>query len=449
MATSLTISILADVSKAVQGIDSIDQRTQSWGSNMKNLATTIGGAFSVSKIEGWAKQWISDGLDAKRALKDIQVTFGSAAEGVSAWGETAATTFGMTAAEAEKAAAKVGIALEGYGFSQANAAKASEELVNRSADMAKVLGVDQSEVLAKVETAMRGRTAGLKDYGVAVEKGASQTDIFNAFMDQTAKYAGQADTPIASLHATMGDLSAQLGEALIPLISAVIPLFQTIASWAKNNKTAFDAIVITITALALAFGIATTAAGIFAVASLGALWPILLVVGAVAALVVIVIVIIKYWSDLVGWFHEGVAAVQGVIDKLGPLILLFGPLGAAILVIEHFGQAWNAVKTAVDAVSSAIQHVIDVASKVGNAVGSVLDKIPGVGKSVGGSTAGAAGVSAFGAAPMVAPVVFSPSITITGDVGDPMLAGRRIVSALEAWTAANGRRRMAALVGGP
>jgi hypothetical protein len=28
-----------------------------------------------------------------------------------------------------------------------------------------------------------------------------------------------------------------------------------------------------------------------------------------------------------------------------------------------------------------------------------------------------------------------------------MLAGRRIIAALEAWTAANGRRRVAALVG--
>jgi hypothetical protein len=43
--------------------------------------------------------------------------------------------------------------------------------------------------------------------------------------------------------------------------------------------------------------------------------------------------------------------------------------------------------------------------------------------------------------------VFAPSITFTGDVGDPMLAGRRIVGALETWAAANGRRRLAALVG--
>ena len=72
----------------------------------------------------------------------MAVTFGEAGDGVDAWGEKAATTFGTTAAEAEKMASKVGIALEGYGTSQADAAKMSEALVQRSADVAKVLGVD-------------------------------------------------------------------------------------------------------------------------------------------------------------------------------------------------------------------------------------------------------------------------------------------------------------------
>ena len=43
-------------------------------------------------------------------------------------------------------------------------------------------------------------------------------------------------------------------------------------------------------------------------------------------------------------------------------------------------------------------------------------------------------------------MTFAPSITITGDVGDPTLAGRRIVAALETWVGENGRRRIAALV---
>ena len=45
------------------------------------------------------------------------------------------------------------------------------------------------------------------------------------------------------------------------------------------------------------------------------------------------------------------------------------------------------------------------------------------------SATGAGGVSVYGAGTYAAPVTFAPSITITGDVGDPTLAGRRIVAA--------------------
>ena len=185
---------------------------------------------------------------------------------------------------------------------------------------------------------MRGRTAGLKDYGVQVEKGSDATAIFNAFIDQTAQTAGRSDTTMGEFHATIGDLSATLGQALLPVLpDDIMSIFQGLADWAKNNHTAFVAIVLTLRARPCPIRCEPAAAGVFAIASLGALWPILAVVAGVAALIAVVVVIIKYWSDLVGWFHDGVStAVQGVIDKLGPLIFLFGPLGVAIGVIGEF-----------------------------------------------------------------------------------------------------------------
>jgi hypothetical protein len=443
VATSLTITVLADVAKAVQGIDSIDKRTESWGSNLKSAGLAIAGAFSVSKIEGWAKEWLAAGLDAKRAAKNVQVTFGDAADGVKKWAEDTGAAFGYTTSEAEKAAAKVGVALRGYGLSQTDAAAASEKLVQRAADMSKVLGVDSEQVLAKVETAMRGRTAGLKDYGVQVEKGASSTEVLNAFMDQTATYAGQADTGMGKFHATMGDLTEQLGLALIPVLNAVLPLVQSLGNWARDHHTIFVAIVLVIAGLAAVFSLAATAASVFAIASLGALWPILLVVAAVAALVVGVVLVIKYWSDLVGWFHTAADAVVGVIDKFQILILIFGgPLGLAIVGLRHFHDVWNDILGAVNAVVGAIQKVWDLAGKAWG----VISKIPGVGKAGPGGAAGAPAPAGYGASPQAAPVVLAPTITISGDIGDPTLAGRRIVAALESWVQTNGRKRIAALV---
>src|SRR6516165_1370400 len=158
MATSLTIEVLADVAKAVQGIDKVDQRTQSWGQKMQGAVMAIGGAFSTQKIVAEVEGWVSAGLDANRAMKNVAAVFGTAGAGVDAWAEKSANAFGMTAADAEKMAAKVGVALEGYGIKQAQAATMSEALVQRAADVAKVTGQSQEEVIGKVESAMRGRT---------------------------------------------------------------------------------------------------------------------------------------------------------------------------------------------------------------------------------------------------------------------------------------------------
>ena len=128
--------------------------------------------------------------------------------------------------------------------------------MQRSADIAKVLGVDHLRaVLAKVETAMRGRTAGLKDYGVQVEKGASQTDIFNAFMAATPRTtAGRSDTTMGTFHATMGNLTeTNSGKPSCRPSWPSCPSFKGSADWAKNNHTAFVAIVLVVTGLALAF----------------------------------------------------------------------------------------------------------------------------------------------------------------------------------------------------
>jgi hypothetical protein len=446
-ATTLTIQVLADVAKAVEGINSVDKKTSSLGSTMKAAGGAIAGAFSTEKIISFAQTALAAGMDARRAMKNVTVVFGEASAGVKAWGETAAGAFGMTTAEAEKAAAKVGVALTGFGMSQQAAATACEALVQRSAELAKVLGVDQAEVLARVEAAMRGRTAGLKDYGVQVAKGADATAILNGFLDQTAQYAGQADTPMGTFKATMSDLTAQIGMALIPVLNAVLPLFQAVADWATQHHAAFVAIVIVIGALALVFSIAAAAAGVFALASLGALWPILAVVAGVAALVAVVILVIKYWGDLVGWFHTAAGAVMDFVGRFQILLLLFGgPLAAALVGLRHFSEIWGGIRTAVDAVASAIDHVLGLASKAASAVGGLLSHIPGLHAAAGGGAPAGVGVSPYGVSPY-APVVFAPQITFTGDVGDPILAGRRIVSALETWTAANGRRRLASLVG--
>jgi hypothetical protein len=67
----------------------------------------------------------------------------------------------------------------------------------------------------------------------------------------------------------------------------------------------------------------------------------------------------------------------------------------------------------------------------------------------GGAYYGASGPSRSGAGGS-ATGSGSPQIVvnIAGDVGDPVVLGRRVVAALDAYTSANGRRRLSELVNG-
>ena len=89
-----------------------------------------------------------------------------------------------------------------------------------------------------------------------------------------------------------------------------------------------------------------------------AVWPVLAVAAAIAALAIVAYVIYKNWGTI--W--DGMkTAVQGVWDVIQgvwhwiadnwPLLLaiLFGPIGLAVLIIStHFGTIKNAAKDAVD-----------------------------------------------------------------------------------------------------
>ena len=123
-------------------------------------------------------------------------------------------------------------------------------------------------------------------------------------------------------------------------------------------------------------------------------------------------------------------------------------MGVATAALGPFKDIWNKIKGAVNAVHDAISAVWDIAGKVADKIGGIISKIPGLhaaGEAPPGAPA-AAGASAYGVSPYAAPMTFAPTINIAGDIGDPTLAGRRIVAALESWTATNGRRRIAALV---
>jgi hypothetical protein len=466
MATALTISVLADVQKAVNGLKQVDQETSKFSDGLKRGAMAIGSFLALDKIQGWANEWIGAAREAGKATRTVGIVFEESASEVTKWAKESANALGLTSAQANQLATGIGNQLRGYGLGAKEAAAATTDLTERAAHVAYVLGKDVGQVLDTVGAAMRGRTAGIKELGVNMstadiqarlmakglgeltgeEASAAQaTEILNMFLERTGHMAGAIKPGgLKEMQATIGELKITLGEALLPVVNALIPPLLAVANWAKENPTAFRIITFSILGIATAFGLATAASAALMVATLPMIGTFLAIAVAVAALVAVVVIIIRNWETLVGWFRSAWEWIGNVIDRFGALVLLFGPLGAAIYVIRNFGDAWRYVETAVRAVIQAVEWVMSKLS----GLGGLISRIPGI----GGWAAGAGeGPTPFGAPEL--PGVGSGfeidiNVNVAGNVGDPVVLGRRIVEALNAYVDAVGRRDLAAVVTG-
>jgi hypothetical protein len=469
MATTLTISVLADVAKAAAGIDQIDKRTASFTDGLKRGAAAIGSFLALDKIQSWANEWLGAARDASKATRTVGIVFEEAAGDIEKWAKQSANAIGLTSTEAKNLATGIGNQLRGYGLDTKQAADATTELSERAAHVAYVLGKDVGSVLDTVGAALRGRTAGIKELGVNLSateinarlaaKGlgelegqeataAQATEVLAMFMERTAHMAGAIKPGgLKELTATTEELKITLGEALLPVVNKIIPPLLAIANWAKEHPGLFQAVTFAVLGIATAFGIAAAAAAALAVATLPLAGTFLLVAAAVIALTALIVIIVRNWETLVGWLRFAWEWLNRVVEAFGPFAFLLGPLGIAISLVQNFGTAWRAVETAIRAVISAVEWVMSKLS----GLGGILSRIPGIGgRAIGPGAGEGAGLFGVDQVPGFGGPGFGVEINVevAGNVGDPVVLGRRIVEALNAYVDAVGRRELALVVTG-
>jgi hypothetical protein len=254
---------------------------------------------------------------------------------------------------------------------------------------------------------------------------------------------------LKELTATTEELKITLGEALLPVVNSLIPPLLAIANWAKENPTTFRIITFAILGVAAAIGIATAASAALMLVSLPMIGTFLAIAAAVIALTAVIVIVVRNWETLVGWLRNAWDWIGRVVDAMGVLIVLFGPIGAAIYLVKNFETAWRGVEAAVRAVISAVEWVMSKLS----GLGGLLSRIPGIGGFATIPAGGGGAAPGLFALPEI-PGFGAPgagveiNVTIAGNVGDPVVLGRRIVEALGAYVDAVGRRELAAVVTG-
>jgi hypothetical protein len=234
--------------------------------------------------------------------------------------------------------------------------------------------------LSRVQDAAKKATSG---------QGAAIDQLAQKLHGQAAAAANTFSGHIKAMTATVEDAASRFGQKFGPALTVA----GTVMAGLGGTITATQGIIGMFSkgqeAAAATTEAVTAAEGTEAVASWAALGPLLLIIGAIAALVVAGYVIYRNWKTIWNGIHAAIQFVWDWIKKNWPLLLpiLMGPIGIAVLLILKYWKqilggiqdVWNWIRTAWSAIYQWL--VAPFISAVGQIIGfmrSILNAVVGV-----------------------------------------------------------------------
>ncbi len=217
-----------------------------------------GPVVGIAALTKGMKDSIAAASDLGETINKVSVVFGSQADAVLKFGESAATALGMSKNEALAAAGTYGNLFRSMGMAEGMSAQMSTSLVQLAADLASFNNIDPSEALEKLRAGLTGETEPLKSLGVnlneatikakamelglysgkgALDASAKAQAAYAMIMEQTTLAQGdfaRTSDGLANqqriLAATFTDIKAIIGSALLPIINklagALVKLLQ-------------------------------------------------------------------------------------------------------------------------------------------------------------------------------------------------------------------------------
>lgn len=359
------LKIVADVTDAVKGIDQVSGQTQSFKDKAVGIGKGVAAGLAVAAVAEFGRQVVDAGVAADQAMDAVTNVFGEAGDEVIGFSKTVADSMGLSSTEYLAMAAKSGQAMTQMGISQQDAAKSTEVMGQRAADLAAIFGGDASEAMNAFDKAMIGQTKGLKKYNIVLDKSEIEaralakgyvdvngevTDAGKAIatqeliLEKTAKQAGAYANNSGDLAAQQERLAAKfenvkatVAESLMPVLEKLIAIFEPFINFIADNAG-------TLTVIATAIGTVVVAVKAWEIAQIALNFvltanPIGIIVVAIGALVAGVI-----WAyQNVDWFRDLLDTVFAWIRDNWPLLLaiLTGPFGTAVLLII---KNWETIK---------------------------------------------------------------------------------------------------------
>lgn len=312
--------ITADSSQATQALNDFEETAQNtadstetaFSDSAKEIAASIGAAFSVKKILEFGKAAVDVASDLGEVQNVVDTTFGEeGAQKINEWAMSAAEAFGESELQAKQFTATIGAMFKSMGLGQKDIEEMSIGIAGLAGDMASFYNLDPTEAFEKLRAGISGETEPLKQLGInmsvvnleayAMSQGittayeemsqAEQATLrYQYIMQATADAQGDFSKTSDSfanqtriLQLEMQTLAAEIGQDLLPIALELTSWAREAIQWGTEHKevlevlasaiigatTAWAAYKTTIAAEAL-FDMVTDKTGAIATAAKGA-----------------------------------------------------------------------------------------------------------------------------------------------------------------------------------
>src|SRR6056297_495373 len=191
-------------------------------------------------------------------MNAVEVSFGSAASGVLAIGENAASSMGLSQNEFNQAATRFSAFAETVVGEGGNVAGFIGDVSQRAADFASVFNIDVSEALQVFQSGLAGEAEPLKRFGINLlqsevaafamangiaESASEMTEAekvqarYGLLMEQTAKTQGDFANTSDSLANTQRRLTAEISNLQVEIGSALLPVAKNLVNTFATSLT--------------------------------------------------------------------------------------------------------------------------------------------------------------------------------------------------------------------
>lgn len=211
------------------------------------FAAPLAAAFSAVAVVGFAKSAIKEASDLSESANAINVTFGTAAAGISKLGAEAATSLGLSNVEFNGLAVRFSAFAKTIAGPGGDVVATMDQMTKRASDFASVMNLDVAQAAELFQSGLAGETEPLRKFGIdlsaaAVEAYAYANGIaasgkelteaekvqarYGLLMQSTAQTQGDFANTSAGLangmrilKSSFSDVKANIGTAFLPFMA--------------------------------------------------------------------------------------------------------------------------------------------------------------------------------------------------------------------------------------